>query len=444
MSSAASPVRRFLARGLVRAGMVTYLFAALTLVANLVSGIVSARALGPSGRGVAVALTTLSQLAGFLFAMGAAQSLSYFIARRPEDGPRLLTTWMLMLIPLAALAVGVSELLLPLIFGPDDGDAVEIGRWFLLTTVLIVGVELNYGLLLGKHDFLFYNALRLAQPALMAASFAILWPLGELTVSTALIAPAAATALVLAVGMWRSVRRIGFGPLDLGRGVSTLWYGLRGQGATVANHVTARLDVAMLPAFVAASSVGLYSVATNVSLIVFTLSNSFAALVVPAAASDSRRGTGKVIGSFWAAMAVAISVALVLLVFARPLLGFVYGDSFREAATSLQLLLPGAVLFAGATIISAGVYAAGRPFTATVPQLLGMAVTVIGLVIFLSDGGVTAAALVSTASYTVVFVTTVYAYRRITGLAWREFLPTPGRVRALMHEPERPGDAEPQ
>ena len=92
-----SALRRLLSRGLVRAGLVTYLFSALTLVANLVSGVVFARALGPDGRGVTVALTTVSQLAGFLFALGVAQSLSYFIARRPEDGPSLLTTWLLML-----------------------------------------------------------------------------------------------------------------------------------------------------------------------------------------------------------------------------------------------------------------------------------------------------------------------------------------------------------
>ena len=207
MSGAVSSLRALMGRGLVRAGVVTYVFAALTLVANLVSGIVSARALGPDGRGVAVALTTLSQLAGFLFAAGAAQSLSYFIARTPEDGPRLLTTWIADA-PSAGRRwpIGISELLLPTIFGHDDGEAVEIGRWFLFTTVLIVGVELNYGLLLGTHDFVVYNALRLAQPALMAAAFVVLWPLGELTVRTALIAPAAATALVLAVGMWRSVR----------------------------------------------------------------------------------------------------------------------------------------------------------------------------------------------------------------------------------------------
>ena len=41
-------LKRLLSRGLVRAGIVTYVFSGLTLVANLVSGVVSARALGPA------------------------------------------------------------------------------------------------------------------------------------------------------------------------------------------------------------------------------------------------------------------------------------------------------------------------------------------------------------------------------------------------------------
>ena len=70
-------------------------------MANLATGIITARALGPDGRGVAIALATVVQLGGFLFALGVAQSLSYLIARRPQDGPSLLTTWILMLIPMA-------------------------------------------------------------------------------------------------------------------------------------------------------------------------------------------------------------------------------------------------------------------------------------------------------------------------------------------------------
>jgi O-antigen/teichoic acid export membrane protein len=422
-------LRRLWRRSLVRAGVVTYLFTGLTLLANLISGVVTARALGPDGRGVAVALVTVTQLAGFLFASGVAQSLSYFIARRPEDGPNLLTTWVLMLLPLTAVAVGISELLLPTIFSTDGDQAIEIGRWFMFTIVLVVGLELTYGLLLGTHDYYVYNVLRFAQPLMIALSYVVLWALDELTVESALITATAWSGLVVAAGLARALGRIGVGSPSVRLGVTSLWYGARAQGSTLAANVTARLDVAMLPAFVAASSVGLYSVATNVSLIVYQLSNTFAGLVLPAAAREPERAPVKVIGSLWASLLVAGLLALGLALFARPLLGLVYGDQFRDAAEPLILILPGAVLFAGASILAAGVFAAGRPFTATLPQLLGMLVTVVGLFVFLRTGGITAAAVVSSVSYATVFAATLIAYKAVTGVPWRSLIPTPARVR---------------
>jgi len=424
-------LRRLLGRGLVRAGIVTYVFSALTLVANLVAGIVTARALGPDGRGIAVALVTVTQLGGFLFALGVAQSLSYYIARQPEDGPTLLTTWVLMLLPLTAVAIGITELLLPTIFAHEGDQAIEIGRWFMFTIILVVGLELTYGLLLGSGDFFVYNALRFAQPVLVAVAYVVLWSRDELTVEVALIAAAIASGAVMAVALARALRRIGVGRPNAGLGLTTLWYGVRGQGSTVAANVTARLDVAMLPAFVAAASVGLYSVATNVSLIVYQLANTFAGLVLAAAARDPERGPIKVIGSLWGSLAVAGLLALALAAFARPLLGLVYGDDFRDAAEPLLLILPGAVLFAGSSILGAGILAAGRPFTSTLTQVLGMVVTIVGLFVFLRTGGITAAALVSTASYTAVFLAALIAYQRVTGLPWRQFVPTPARLRAI-------------
>ena len=418
--------------GLVRSGMVTYLFAGLTLVANLIASVVTARALGPDGRGVTVALVTVTQLAGFLCALGVAQSLSYYIARRPQDGPSLLTTWVLMLLPLTAVAIAVTELLLPTIFAEAGEQAVEVGRWYVFAIVLVVALELNYGLLLGTEDFLLYNALRLAQPVLTTASLLILWLLDRLTVESTLIAAIAASVAVLAVGLGRAVARIGVGPLAPALGLRAAWYGIRGQGSTVANNVTARLDVAMLPAFVSAGSVGLYSVATNLSLIVYQLSNTFAGLLLPSAARDPERGPIKVLGSLWASLLIAALAALALALFAGPLLGLVYGDAFRDAAEPLVLLLPGSVLFAGSSILAAGVFAAGRPLTATLAQVLGMVVTVVGLSVFLSSGGTTAAALVSSAAYATICVAMLVAYKTVSGLRWASFVPTPARVRALL------------
>ncbi len=238
--------------------------------------------------------------------------------------------------------------------------------------------------------------------------------------------------MVLAFGLARSVSRVGLGRFDRRLGLRTLWYGVRGQGNMVASSLNARLDLAILPAFVAPAGVGLYSVATNISLIVHQISNTFAGLVLPAAAGDRERAHVKVIGSLYATLVIAAVLAVGLALLARPLLGLVYGDDFRDAAEPLLLLLPGAVLFAGSSIVTAGLYAANRPFTATVTQVLGMLVTVVGLLVFLRTGGVNAAAIVSSAAYTTVFVATLIAYKRVTGLAWSWFAPTPARLRALI------------
>jgi O-antigen/teichoic acid export membrane protein len=380
---------------------------------------------------VAVALVAVTQLGGFLFALGVAQSLSYFIARRPEDGPRLFTTWMLMLLPCCVVAIALGQVLLTTIFAAHNAAAIENGRWFMFTVALVIGLELNGGLLLGVQDYGVYNALRLAQPALMAASYVVLWRLGSLTITSALIAATVTTTTALMLGMTRSIRRIGIGRPDLRLGLHTLWYGIRGHGTLIATNVNARLDVAMLPAFVVASSVGLYSVATNVSLIIYQLSNTFAALLLPAAARDPERGPTKILGSLYATIAIAGALALAVALFARPLLGLVYGSQFRQASSTLQLILPGAVLFAGSSIMSAGVYAAGHPFTASLAQVFGIAVTVIGLSVFLRSGGITAAAVISSVSYATVFVATVVAYKFVAGVPWRWFVPTPARIRSL-------------
>jgi O-antigen/teichoic acid export membrane protein len=258
-----------------------------------------------------------------------------------------------------------------------------------------------------------------------------MWWQDVLTVEGALIASTAATGLTLAVGLGRALKRIGLGRFAPRLGLTTLWYGVRGQGQAVASSVTARLDVAILPAFVVSASVGLYSVATNVSLIVYHLSNIFAGVVVAAVAAHPDRARVKVIGSLWASLALAGVLALGLGLLARPVLGLVYGDSFRDAAEPLVLLLPGAVLFAGSSILAAGIYAAGRPFTATLAQVAGSVVAVAGLLIFVPSGGITAAALVSTASYATVFVATLVLYQRVSETPWRLFVPTPAHVRTL-------------
>jgi len=55
--------------------------------------------------------------------------------------------------------------------------------------------------------------------------------------------------------------------------------------------------------------------------------------------------------------------------------------------------------------------------------MTGAILTVAGLIVFLPLGGSTAAAIVSTAAYTVVFTLALFIYQRVSGAPWGAFLP---------------------
>ena len=413
---------RHLGEDLTRAGLHTSLFAALTLGANLVSGIATARGLGPAGRGESIAVGVLAQTVGLVFTVGCAHALAFRFARDPAAGPRLLTSWLVFLVPLSGLAFAFGQLVIPAAFGAQDQATIALGRIYLLTVVLVLWSELTHGMLLGGHRYAAANAVRFAQPALFSAAQIACWRLGVLTVESTLLAAAASTLLTQSVAMVLVLRATGgLGRFDPTLARETLWYGFRGQGALLAS-LNQRLDLVILPALVGAAGIGLYSIAANVSLIVFAVANSFSAIVLPAAVRRGTAGPATVVRSLQVVVVAAFAGAAALFMVARPALEIVYGGSFGDAAEALRLLLPGTALFAAASVLGAGLYAADRPSLATAPHLIGLVVTVGGLLLFVPGGGIAAAAAVSTTAYAAVFVCSLVAYRRVVGLPWRAFV----------------------
>jgi antigen flippase len=423
------PLRELLSRRLVRAGLASYAFTAAILVFNLASGIIAARALGPDGRGASVAIVMITQLGGVLASIGAVTTLSYHTAREPQHAARLHGTWVALLVPLSAAGLLVTELLLPVLFNAQEAHTVYLARLFLVSIVLVLWGQVNNGLLLGLHEFTIYNTLRFLQPALSTITFAVLWALDALTVESSLVVWSATQAAALVIGSWRLLGRIGIARPSRELARRTLHYGTRAHGDAVAGQLNTRLDLVILPAYVAAAGVGLYSVAANVSLIVNQLATSLSALVLPSAARDQEGGPRKVVLSLQATLALAAVSAVALFVGAEIALTTIYGEAFRHATDTLRLLLPGTVMYAGSTVLAAGLHGAGRPWRATLGQFTGAAVTVVGLIVFVPRGGITAAAAVSTAAYTTVFVANLIAYRRTTSLEWSDFRNPPRGLR---------------
>jgi FkbM family methyltransferase len=334
----------------------------------------------------------------------------------------LLGTWLVLLVPLSVGALLLGELLLPVVMSAQSHHTIAIARLFMPTVALVLLTELVAGYIVGSKRFVMFNLLRALTPMTVGLVYVVLWRTGALSVATVVwsFAGVQVLAVVWALGRcvgWDAVSRPN---LKLAR--QTVWYGIRAHTTNISTLLTARLDLLIMPAFLSASSVGLYSVATNVSWIVFALAGPLAVIALPVAASAGKEGSATIIRSLHTASAVAVVVAAAVAVLAGVAVRIVYGHQFEPGVLALRLLLPGTVLYAMALVLVSGLYAADRPFLAALTQGVGLVTTVIGLLLYLKSGGIEAAAIVSSVSYALVFVVALFAYQRVTRAPWRDFL----------------------
>jgi O-antigen/teichoic acid export membrane protein len=282
--------------------------------------------------------------------------------------------------------------------------------------------------MLGTQDYLAFNLSRSAPSILLLPTYLVLAILGDLTLVSALIATGAASVVTAAFVCRRVLRRLKLAVPQISVATTSLWYGFRAHAANLSGTINARLDIMIMPAILAAPQVGLYAVATAVSWMIGTLAAAVYPLVLPMAVERGDEGHWTTIRTFRVVVLLGTVVSVPLLLAAGWLLTLVYGAGFEPAASALRLLLPGSVLFAGCQVLWSGLFALNRPATAAMTQLPGIALTVIGLALFLRSGGIEAAAIVSSVSYATVTLMTVVLYLRLTGVDALTFLGMRRRV----------------
>lgn len=365
--------------------------------------------------------------------MGCFQAVTYHHAKFPRDGARLIGTWLVVSVPLGLASILCAELAVGTMFSAQSDSAIELARWWCLTIPTILLAEIFSGIAVADKRFNLFNASRVVLAAGTVVLYLIWWAAVGFSVAGALactFAAAIAASALIAVPVLQRYR-VRRPSAQLAR--TGLWFGFRAHGANIGSLVSMRLDIVVMPAFLAAGQIGLYAVAVSAASIVTQVAGSLAPMVLPSAVTDEQGTKRHVITFLHVTLILGLALALPLAIAAPWLLSFVYGGEFAGGADSLRILLPGSVLLAGATILTAGLYAEGRPGRATLAQLAGAVVTIGLLAMLLKSGGINAAAWVSTAAYGLTFALAAALYVRASGASRAALLdvrPTVSLVRA--------------
>lgn len=397
---------------------------------NFLTGVLIARALGPSGRGELTAILIIPNVTAFLVGLGASQTLSYWLAGHAKRGSGLLYAWLIVMTGVIATSVVGLQPIVPHLLAEQSLATIRIAQIWTLTLGIALYGEVFNGMLLGDQRYLLFNGIRLLPLTISAFMYAVFAIEGQLTLVNALGAIACGGALAVVAGAFLVIRRHPLSAPDWSEARSSIWYGLRVHSNMIGGIANARLDLLILPAFLASGSVGLYSVASNVSWIVVAVAAATSSLVLPQAVRSGIQGPRVVSAAFRMTALVAIALAVFIAMSAAMILHALYGSRFAPSLTPLLLMLPGSVFYACAYVLWAGLGSLHRPGVAALSQVPGLFITIVGLAAFLRSGGLVAAALISTVAYTAVFATALAIYLRVAGLGFFEFFrqPTDGGV----------------
>lgn len=410
----------------------TYALSALSIITTAISGVVAARALGAYGRGTVAAVTAAPGVFIWLFCMGATQAVSYFSARRPEQAPALLSAWLLTALPCTVVGAIALELLLPTVLAGQGGTTLLYARIYAVPLIAVgIYAQVGWGAILGMHRYRFSNVAQLVPQISIALVYLVLWRLHMLNVATALVTFTACNGGTAVVITLYACRSMGLARPQRELTKKSFVYGLKAHGMNVGALVSGRLDIVILPAFVAATAVGLYAIATSVSWIVVTIAGSTSALVIPAAVRAQGSGTQTVLGAVRLTFVISLVLAAGLAVTADIALAVVYGPGFRPASAALRMLLPGTIFISAAFTFCSGLCAVNRPMAAAVSQLPGMVITLVGLPVFLPRGGIFAAAMVTSVAYVMSFLTSLFLYRTSNPFSFADLIPGKSDVDVL-------------
>lgn len=389
------------------------------LLLSLAIAAITARWLGPAGKGqLALALLVPGLLQMFL-GFGINTANVYFAASRRLPVPELTANatafaWIGTLLGGAIVLVMMVGGLFPVLV-----PGVPVGLVLLGLLALPLGLfNSNFGCVLqGLRRITTLNVLSILPGAVTVVLLLLLVVWMGRGVEGAILATLAAGGCLLAgtvvcLGREGGVFRPRWNRPVVGL---TLGYGLKGYVGSLLQFFNYRLDVLIVNAFVGPLGVGLYGAAVTLAELLWLLSNSVGFVMFPTSAGSDRetmnRFTPRV---FWIVLALSSAGAAGLALFGRAIIRILLSDAFSESYAPLLILLPGVVLMGTAKVLTHDMAGRGYLNFCTIIAGASLVVTVTLDLLLIPAMGITGAAMATTAAYALTFVLAAVFYRVVS------------------------------
>jgi O-antigen/teichoic acid export membrane protein len=395
-----SPKRRF-----VRHYGATVVGQGLILGMGVLTGILAARMLGPTGRGELAAIQVWPMGLLSLLALGVNQAIVYweghgFSADEVAGSTLVIGTLQ------SVAAIGLGLLIIPFALAKYSAEVQHLGILFVLFLPALLFSGYPGNLLQGKQDLTSFYLIRVMPGLTYLVGLVALYVAHRTGLRGVVVSQVAGYCLGLSLGLflvWKKLRpRLRWRRELFPRMID---YGWRTQVTNLANTFNQRVDQMILSLFVPPQQLGLYAVAVTLSNAVTVFPQAAGIVTFSRGSGQEHRDAHATIATSFRASLLWLLLCCALLYVAAPyLIRFVFGAGFQGSVIACRILLPGALMIGLNQVLYNGSSALGHPGLPSIAEGVSMVITAVGLYLFIPRYGYVGAAAVSTVAYTVSFV----------------------------------------
>jgi O-antigen/teichoic acid export membrane protein len=390
------------------------------LAGGLVTGIVTARSLGPSGRGQYFAATTVATILAQLATLGMTSSNVFLGARdRSRIRPLLVNSFAL------AVALGVVSSCVVAGWGSLLADSTGIPGSMLWAVCLLSAATLLWTLattlLVAAERFAAMNTWQVVNTLVAVVAIVGCAVLRGSPVQFAFAACIA--AIVTALGASLSVAAQPNGPLRFSVALvrQGLGFSTRAYFVLVLGYLLQRSGAALLVASGSPGEIGQYSVASQVVDVLLIVPGSIALVLYPRLVRHSEDLWPQVRRTAILTTISMIALCVIAAVTAPLILPAVFGRGFAGSAAALWGLLPGVIAYSIVAVLSQYLVARAFPGVLVAAWAAGLALAVVsGVPLAHSYGAIGAAASQSCGAALVCALLMAIAWRRRSAKAQGE------------------------
>jgi O-antigen/teichoic acid export membrane protein len=346
---------------------------AAALGTTVLTGLLTAAVLGPSGRGEQAAMILAPQFLAGVSSLGLHAALIYTMKTDPDRAWDYLGANLIMTAASATVAAAIGWSVLPWWLSEYPADVVGVARALVWITPMLAMSWCFTAAAEVRGLFGFANTMANLQSLLVLVLLLLFIAMHWLTpIRSACIYMFASVPVF--VGMVVRLAQEGTPVPTLRLKVirPLLHYGLRFYGTDLLGTLHGYLDQIVILPFLSPAQIGVYVVASSLARTLRVLADAVSSVLFP---SMSGKSTPAILAMVFKTLrvtaAINFALALALGVSARFLLHTIYGDRFSSGAVALQILLAATLFQNTAGILYQALNAAGRPEMVTLIEVVG-------------------------------------------------------------------------